>query len=355
MRNYKTNCWLQTTMLRHAGLAFAATALLFLLPGWAQSAEKDWVVSHISLGTRSFDETVALYESTGAGIHRPIQVPKGPQPPDTHSHINVRYGEVQKRAVAVKPKEAARMMTFVQVGDIQYETGWGHPGMAVERVDHICFNVPDLHAVSAPLIEKGLKVPFLYIRDHLIEENHLEPELGNLKLSFRPDPYGRRSGWEKTSRERLPANGWKFRGLGILVGDLDNIVTYYQSLNIGTFRPETVFDTGTISDARISGKTPDSPIKARTRKLMLGQIAFEFIQPLEGEAVYRESFDSRGDGVGILAFTVDDLDRETAKLTEKGVPCLLSGNPRNGGAFAYFDIHKDRKPGDILIKLIQGQ
>jgi len=355
MGSDETTCRIRTTALYRAGLAFAAAALLVLLPGWVQSAETDWVVSHISLGIRNFDETVALYESAGVGVHTPIQVPKGPRPPDTHSHINVRYGEVQKRAVAVKPEEAARMMTFVQVGDLQYETGWGHPGMAVERVDHICFNVPDLHAVSAPLIEKGLKVPFLYIRDHLIEENHLEPALGKLKLSFRPDPHGRRGGWEKTSRERLPINSWKFRGLGILVGDLDKVVTYYQSLKIGTFRPEAEFDTGAIADTKLYGKAPYSPIKARTRKLLLGPVVFEFIQPLEGAAVFKESFDSRGDGVGILAFTVDDLDKETAKLTENDVSPLLSGNPRNGGAFAYFDIHRDRKPGDILIKLIQGE
>jgi len=34
--------------------------------------------------------------------------------------------------------------------------------MDVERVDHICFNVPDNHEESAPLIAKGCEVSFLY-------------------------------------------------------------------------------------------------------------------------------------------------------------------------------------------------
>jgi len=317
--------------------------------------ERDWVLSHIAVGTRDFDDTIAVYESTGTGVHTPIPVPKDPPPPDTHSHLNVRYGEVQEKAVGVTPAEAARMMTFVQVGDLQYETGWGRPGMDVERVDHICFNVPDLHVESAPLIAKGCEVSFLYIRDHLIEENHLEPKLGNFKLSFRPDPDGQRSAREKARRESLPISGWKFRGVGMLVGNLDEIVAHYQSLGIGTFRPEAMFDTNSIEDSQLNGKAPDTAIRARTRKLQLGPVVYEFIEPVEGEAIYRESLDSRGDGVSEFAFIVDDLDKEAAKLTEGGVQVLLSGNPRNGGAFAYFDIHKDRKPGDIIIKLIQGE
>ena len=317
--------------------------------------EKDWVLSHIAVGIRDLDETIDLYQSTGAGIHTPIQVPKGPPPPDarTHSHINVRYGEVQERAVGTAPGEAARMMTFIQVGDLQYETG--RRSVEIERVDHICFNVPDLHAVSAPLVweEKGCKVSFLYIRDNLIEENHIEPKFGNLKLSFRPD-LGR-SEREKARRESLPISNWKFRGLGIAVEDIDKLVEYYQSLEIGTFGREVMFDSSSIADFQVNGKPSDTVVKARTRMLRLGPVVYQFIQPLEGEAIYKEALDSRGEGVNDFIFTVDDLDKETAKLTEKGVPVIRSGNPKTGGAFAYFDIHKDRKVGDILIKLIQAE
>jgi len=78
-------------------------------------------------------------------------------------------------------------------------------------------------------------------------------------------------------------------------------------------------------------------------------VAYEFIQPLEGEGIYKESLDRKGEGIIDLTFTVDDLDAETAKLVEKGVPVIFSGKPQSGSAFAYFDTHKDG--GDVTIKL----
>ncbi len=48
---------------------------------------------------------------------------------------------------------------------------------------------------------------------------------------------------------------------------------------------------------------------------------------------------------------MDDLDKETTKLVEKGVPVIFSGKSRNGSAFAYFDTREDG--GDVMIKLMQ--
>jgi hypothetical protein len=56
-------------------------------------------------------------------------------------------------------------------------------------------------------------------------------------------------------------------------------------------------------------------------------------------------------GVNDFIFTVDNLEKETAGLAAKGVPAVLSGNPKNGGAFAYFDT---RKVGNMMMKLIQA-
>ncbi len=83
----------------------------------------------------------------------------------------------------------------------------------------------------------------------------------------------------------------------------------------------------------------------------MGPITYEFTQPVEGEAIYTESLEKRGEGVNDFIFTVPDLEKETAKLTDKGVQVVLSGNPRNGGAFAIFDT---RKVGGMMMKLIQA-
>ena len=50
---------------------------------------------------------------------------------------------------------------------------------------------------------------------------------------------------------------------------------------------------------------------------------------------------------------MDDLEKETANLVEKGVPAILGGKPQTVGAFAYFDTREDG--GDIMIKLVQAE
>ena len=300
--------------------------------------EKDWVLSHIAVGLRELDETIDYYESTGVGIHTPIPVPKGPPPPDAKipDTLNLRYGKVvEGPAVGTGPGGAASIITFIQIGDLQYECG-KRGVVEIERSDHICFNVPDLYEESVPLVEKGCPVSFVYIKDSLIEENHIETKVGGLKLSFRPDPDGKRSEREKARRESLPISNWKFRGMGIAVKDMDKLVEYYQFLDLGAFEPEVT----------------DTIVKARTRTALIGSVAYEFAQPLEGGAIYKESLDKRGEGVNDFSFIVDDLDKETAKLAEKGVEVILSGKPKTGGAFAYFDT---RKVGDMMMKLIQAE
>ena len=315
--------------------------------------EKDWVLSHIALHVRDLDEIAAYYESIGIGIHLPIK-PGPPPSPDARvpETLNLRFGQAVGKAVGATPKDAATFLTFCQIGTLNVECT-KNPSAEVEFIHHVCFNVPDLYEESVPLVvERGCDVPFVFIKDSLIEENHIDTsKVGGVILSLRPDPDGKRSKRETAARERLQLSGWSFRGLGIGVKDLDKVVAHYEFLGLGSFQPERVFDSSTIADFRVNGQTSDALVKARTRVVRIGPMTYEFTQPLEGETVYKASLDRRGEGVNDFIFTVDDLDKETAKLAEKGVPVILSGNPKNGGAFAYFDTCK---VGNMMMKLIQA-
>lgn len=147
-------------------------------------------------------------------------------------------------------------------------------------------------------------------------------------------------------------SNWELQHVVIVVRDIDKAVEYYQSLNLGTFRAEVMLDSGSCEDFKAYGKTPDTIVKARTRTTQVGPLEYEFVQHLEGEDIYKESLDSRGESVIDIAFTVDDLDKETAALVEKGAPVILSEKPQSGGAFAYFDT---REVGNIMVKLIQAE
>jgi len=270
--------------------------------------------------------------------------------------VNLQYGKaVEGPAVGATPEEVIKLIQFVQVGNLQYECGMGG-SVEIESSDHICFNVPDLYAESVPFIYgKGCEVPFVYINNSLIQENHIETtKFGGIKISFRPDPDGKKSAGEQAARDKLPVSDWKFRGIGIAVGDLDKVVEYYQFLEMGRFQPEVAFDSSAIADYREEGEAAGAIVRARTRMAQVGPVSFEFTQPLEGDTIYREALDSRGEGLNDFVFTVDDIDQETAKLAEKGIPTIRSGKPKAGEAFAYFVVHKVRKVGDIMIKLIQA-
>ena len=182
-------------------------------------------------------------------------------------------------------------------------------------------------------------------------ENYLDTrEFGNIITAFR-------RGLE--SEQTIARKGgygivdWKFRGHGVVVPDLDATAIHYRNLGLAVVRPEVLLDTGSMAGVEVYGKTQGAPIKARIRSAEIGPLVYEFIQPLEGDAIYKESLDRRGEGVIDLSFTVDDLEAETAKLIAKGVEVIFRGIPKSGGAFAYFDTRK--KGGDTLIKLIQSE
>lgn len=142
---------------------------------------------------------------------------------------------------------------------------------------------------------------------------------------------------------------WKFHHVAVVVRDMDREVERYEFLGVGTFRPEFLLDSSKFLDYKVYGKTPDTVHKSRFRHNDIGPDKFdlEFIAPIEGEPIYRDFLRSKGEGVHHLAFTVDDLEQETARLTEKGIPVLTSVKRETGTAFTYFDL------GNIIIELIQ--
>ena len=315
--------------------------------------ERDWILSHVMINVKDLDKAVDYYQSTGMGV-KVVRAPLTPEQEkaveeeaEKAGSVTLNYGKLSEKPAA-SSREFARIAAFVQVGSLQLEVI--KRDIEVERIHHICFNAHDLHGETSTLMERGCGVPFTLVRGSLIIENHIDTnEVGGVILSLRPN--GTRSVREQVSQASIASN-WKFRGMGIAVEDIDKAVEYYQSLGLGIFQPEVIFDSSAITDLEVNGKPSNAVIKARTRVAKVGPVTYEFTQPLEGEAIYRESLDTRGEGVNDFIFTVADLDEETAKLVGKGVSVIRSGKPGNGKAFAYFAGGKDG--GNIMFKLIQA-
>ena len=147
-------------------------------------------------------------------------------------------------------------------------------------------------------------------------------------------------------------NNWKFHHMAVVVWDMEKAVEYYKSLGIASFQPEFILDSSQYISYEVYGKTPATIDKTRMMFVQLGPFQVELVQPLEGEPIYKEFLNSQGEGVHHIAFTVDDLDEEAAKLVGKGVSVITRAELPNDTGFAYFDT---RKIGNVIIELIQAQ
>ena len=131
-------------------------------------------------------------------------------------------------------------------------------------------------------------------------------------------------------------SNWKFNHIGAVVRDVDEAVEHFQSLGIVDKATDRITMEG--KKAKLIG-----------RSIHIGPLMIELWQPVRGETAQQEFLNSRGEGVNHIAFNVDDLAKERAKLVEKGIPVVFSVKDQKG-VMAYFDA---RKVGNILIELIQ--
>jgi catechol 2,3-dioxygenase-like lactoylglutathione lyase family enzyme len=311
---------------------------------------KNWELHHVGLIVWEMDKTIEYYQSLGMGKLLPDRpcLP-GEERPQAKM---LMYG---------KPIPSRSSYSHLMVGSLLLEVVQPPrlaPGVHVntdfldsngDGISHICFGVPDIKRETAKLVEKGCQEVVLVEREGRVVETYLDTlKFGNIILSLHLPA----DEIEIERRVSHMVSNWKFRGVGVAVRDLDKAMEYYQYLDIATFEPEVIFDSSEFTDFKVYGKRPDITVRARTRMLQIGSVGYEFIQPFEGEAIHKEFLDSRGEGIIDIAFTVEDLDKETAKLIDKGVSVILSGKPEAGNAFAHFDI---RKHGNIILRLIQAE
>jgi len=141
-------------------------------------------------------------------------------------------------------------------------------------------------------------------------------------------------------------NNWELAHVGLVVRDMDKTVEYYRSLDIGAeIGPERIGDNKSQVVTRY-GKIVDTEEKFKIRNIQIGPLSLLLNQPLKGKTHQQEFLDKNGgDGINHIAFRVDDLKNERAKLVAKGIQIMfeVEGN-------CYFDT---RKSGNVVIQLLQ--
>ncbi len=137
---------------------------------------------------------------------------------------------------------------------------------------------------------------------------------------------------------------WKLTQVGVVVKDVKQVAERLAFLGIGPFqemklpadRHELFRGKPALADAKIMGAT-------------LGGIQLELIQPLAKESPHREFLETKGEGIQHIMVTVDDIEKEIKRLTDKGCTVLLDIRMPGGHHGAYIDLHA----GGIIVEMFQ--
>lgn len=148
---------------------------------------------------------------------------------------------------------------------------------------------------------------------------------------------------ERAGRDKFQAK--LFNHIGIVVRDVEKVAeTWQRMFGIGPW----VF---------IDRTRPDVWGQATGNKLAfgyLGDMEFELLQPVvqpvgnkyPNPTIWREFLDAHGEGLQHIAFGVDDVEAETAKLVAQGAKIKIAGN-----SWAYLDVAGAGIPFIELLKI----
>ena len=126
-----------------------------------------------------------------------------------------------------------------------------------------------------------------------------------------------------------------FHHVGVIVKDMDKTIEHLETVGIGPF--------GMMGDQKwvnvtfkgeLHGKPAEWSVKISSTKV--GNTELELLQPSGGESALQEFLDEKGEGVHHVAYLVDDVPGEIAKLEKQGLKRLTSANLDTRG-FAYFE------------------
>jgi catechol 2,3-dioxygenase-like lactoylglutathione lyase family enzyme len=139
----------------------------------------------------------------------------------------------------------------------------------------------------------------------------------------------------------------QFFQVGVVFKDMDKAIEGLSSFGIKPF--ESMIIPPMLGEPLFRGKTITGEI-AWPKGAWIGGKELECHQPVEGESIYMEFLNAKGEGIQHLGFIVDDMDKGIAELQKKGIGPVCYGY-WEGGGFAYLDTDA---VGGIVLELIQG-
>ena len=122
--------------------------------------------------------------------------------------------------------------------------------------------------------------------------------------------------------------------IGIVVRDIEKAINNYTNIFGIVFHRIYVPE---YFNRTYRGEPGNFRMKIAIGKM--GELDIELIQVLEGETIYGEFLEKRGEGLHHLGFVIKDMDERIAALKKLGIGVMQSGQ-RVGSRFAYMDTEK---------------
>jgi len=300
---------------------------------------EDWTLNHLGMMVTDKNAALNQFQNLGLGIS------VGPQPlqPYEEGVGELTYFQTLEGDPVTHQYKTGGLHNFrdgnSQIGDCQLEVYpmKPGPGMFISEylekkgpgINHIAFNTPDIERDTKKFLENGCDLVFNATVNGKTIENYLDTRKhGDVMISLRPSADEWEIAWRENNKCHPLVKNWNFFGVGVVVNDCEIASEYFSNLGFSLEK----------------GVHESEDLGIKFCHLKVGSMMFEFIEPTTDNSVYKECFNTRGEGIADMSFVVEDLASEVESLVCKGADLLISTNE-----LALIDT---RREGNILIRLL---
>lgn len=287
-------------------------------------------LAHIAVVVKDIERAVKFYSSVGMGpFVTPAKVLH-----DNSGYVKRIYRGSPAGYIGLIVREARIEPAVLQLvqhieGDCVEKDFLDKKG---EGVQHLGFVVDDIDKEEAKAVKLGLNVIQSGRRADGSGNAFFDTEaLGGVMLEIKQVP----SETDEMSEEIKISEKSPFSRLHhvtVAVKDIERAVKFYSSVGLGPFvSPEKhVFANKTLWGKPLTHKL-------LIRETQIGPAVLQLVQHVEGEDIYKEFIDKRGEGVQHLGFVVDNIDKGEDAAVRMGLKVTQRGRGKDGSGFAYFD------------------
>ncbi len=129
----------------------------------------------------------------------------------------------------------------------------------------------------------------------------------------------------------------KLHHISVVVRDAEKAQKYYESIGIGPwveYPPMKEY-------VKINVPDENGFYNLKIKCVQIGPIQLQLVEPGQGDSLYKDHLEEKGEGVFHIGFEVNDISATDPKIEAMGLNVLSNGRRENGSGFSYLDTASD--------------